>query len=296
MRSGGSVPDYSVSVIESQADWLTVTVHDATKQLELRSLATNLSKEEELARRKGRHFGLNGYRGWAIGRVRYGELNNWGLAQLSGQFAEDHLEEFLELADNVTRLDLAVTVQSTIPDTHLGDNAYATACWHRERHPHSARVKQTRNDDGGCTVEIGSRRSDYHARIYDKQHEREAERDVFGASHYARCWRYELELHDHLAQGLALSHAGASNRPAHAQGVVHDYFRRHGVEPVFTYDGGRVLVPGFSRRSDFDTTLGWFRDQVSGRLEWALTFGDRAEVLASLGLADQVQQLHKRGA
>jgi hypothetical protein len=53
---------------------------------------------------------------------------------------------------------------------------------------------------------------------------------------------------------------------------------------MFSHQGPVEKVVGFRRRSDRDTRLMWIEHSVKPAVRWLLDNGDRAEVLAALGL------------
>jgi DNA relaxase NicK len=281
------MPECTATVIESQLDWLTLAVHSREKTDLLRDHAERWAKREVDSGNRVAPFRLNGYIGWKAGRVRYGERENAGLVQLSGDLAAQHFDTLYPIRDNISRLDVAVTVRADPPQPEHGRESYLAAVAHRDASPRSARPSQHGDGDGGWTTYIGDRTSDYYFRLYDKEAEQRGERNDAGAERYRACWRYELECKGLSTPALALSLAGAADRPALCQGLVHNYACAHGIEPIFPYDGKRVLSPGFRRRSDRDTRMAWLRRSVRPAVEYLLQTGTRDEVIQALGLDGQ---------
>lgn len=279
-----SMSHSSTTVIESQVDWLTCATHTDVKTHQLSKVVGRLVAEEARAKMRPRPFRLNGYEGYAVGRVRAGWRGSAGLVQLSGQMAEDNLAEMADLADSITRIDIAVTAQTAEANPHIGGNHYDEACNHYAQGPGRALPSRTTDAAGGYTVYVGHRTSDFFLRIYNKEAEQRADHDERGAERYHNCWRYELELKGLVAPSVALHCAATSDRPAYVQGYVYGYARAHGLEPVFGYEGDRVLLPGFRRRTDRDSRLRWFAKQVAPAIREALSQGDAEEVLDALGL------------
>jgi DNA relaxase NicK len=276
--------EHSTVVLESQVDWLTCSGYSQTNRHELADLAVELSQPEIAAGNKLQRFELNGYKGFRSGRVRCGSRENATLLQLSGQVAEDNLALAAHFADHITRVDLAVTARTPILDETVGANAYQLASWHYEQHPNSALPWRVQDAATGETVYLGSRESDAFGRLYNKSAESLARGDSVNAEWYRNCWRYEVEYKGSLAASAVLLLNRAGHRAAHTQGTVFEYFSAHGVEPIFGHDDNRVLRPGFSRRSDYDTRLAWFQRSVAPAIAWCLDNGDQAKVLDALGL------------
>lgn len=281
----------STTVLESQLDWLTVAAHTSEHAHSLALLAADLTAAEARARAKTSPFRLMGYEGWRTGRVRFGMRDEWALLQLSGDLAEQRVTEVLPVADSITRVDFAVTARTAEPDPHVGGNAYLMATHHAADHPKAAMVSRTTDNKGGETLYIGHRSSDYFFRLYNKHAEALSRGDDAEADRYLNCWRYELECKGLAAAPLAMAAAGAGDRPSHVQSLVYHYSRDHGIEPVFSVDGDRVLRPGFRRRSDYESRLRWFQRAVRPSIQWALSHGDRQSVIDALGLGEGVNDL-----
>jgi DNA relaxase NicK len=274
----------TATVIESQLDWLTLAVHNHQKTDQLRDHAQRWAEREVKNGERVAPWRLNGYIGWRAGRVRYGERENAGLVQLSGDLAAARFDTLWPLRDNVSRLDVAVTVRADPPQPDHGRQAYLAAVAFREAHPRAARPSQHADADGGWTTYIGDRSSDYFLRVYDKEAEQRGDHDDAGAERYRACWRYELECKGFSAASVGLSLARAADRPAFCQSLLHQYACAHGIEPIFADDGQRVLSPGFRRRSDRDTRLAWLHRSVKPAIEYLLQTGTREEVMQALGL------------
>ena len=281
--------DYQAVVIESQADWLTVSAHGRDRAQGLAWLAHEWASAEKRKDDFVRPWRLMGYVGQMCGRVRWGQRDeDCCLVQLSGDVADKHLEEAVTLADTVTRVDMAVTIRTKSYDFNLGGNAYLHACWYHEANPTSALPWRVVNAAGGETVYIGSRESDYFCRIYDKFQESVQRRDPDDAEHYAQCWRYELECKGRVASPTAMALVAAPSRPAHCQRAVYDYLHEHGVEPGYPVDGQRVLVPGFRRRSDAESRLAHLSRNVRPTIEALRQIGRLDDAIIALGLADDL--------
>lgn len=276
----------STVVLESQLDWLTLEVHTTDAMRHLGHDAARWASNEFLGGSKVRPFRLNGYVGWMAGRVRYGARDGAGLIQLSGDLAERHFASLYPRRDNISRLDLAVTVRTAERDHDLGSRHYAESQAFYREHPRSARACCFQNVDGGWTTYLGDRTSDYYLRVYDKEAECKSEKDPDGARHYANAWRYELECKGVTAPSVAKSIYQATDRAQHVQAFLHEYLTKHGLSPSFEHVGGQALVPGFRRRSDRETRLLWLERSVRPALKWLLETGDRTEVLERLGLID----------
>jgi hypothetical protein len=278
--------DTSTSVLEAQLDYLTITEHSDAAVRNLRLVASELSGYELAEKQRARPFAINGYVGWRVGRVSYGERQTAGLLQLSGQLAEDWAGSLVGESTHVTRVDTAVTVRYSPSNPLLGDSLYQQALGFYSEHPRSALPWRVEDANGGATVYLGSRKSPTFFRAYFKEAEAREEGDSEQYARYQAAWRYELESHDAAADTLCRSALAAPSRAAHCQGVVWEYMRAHGLDSGWDPVSGPVYVGGFRRRSDYQSRLRWFARSVAPAVRWAIDLGDRAEVLNALGLDD----------
>lgn len=271
-------------VVESQPDWLTAAVHSSQKVPTFKRLADDLLDGELRAGARVRPFRLQGYVGYQAGRVRYGERENAALVQLSGDLAAHNLSHVRFLEDSLTRIDLAVTARLSAPDAQVAGRHYNEANGFRLHHPRAARPQLVQDGDGGATCYLGERVSNYMLRVYNKQAERLSDHDSEGAAKYENCWRYELEVKGGPAPMMAKLIDESPNRADACQSYIHGFCVQHGLVPIFQPEGPRDLIPGFSRRSDRQRTLQWFRSSVGPSIQRLIGSGDPQEVYDALGL------------
>jgi DNA relaxase NicK len=274
----------SAVVVEAQADWLTAMFYGDRLADCARQMARGWAKGEVSLGAKATRAWVEGYELEVNGRVRFGEKRDSAIIQVSGQLADDHLEELVDVASRISRVDLAVTVRTREEDPHVAANAYLEAGWFFEKHARAAMPSRHQSATKGDTVYLGHRDSERYFRLYNKHAECEASGDAAGAEHYRNCWRYELELKRSVAPPTALALAGAPDRPAYCQEYLHDYVSGHGIVPLFPATGDRVLVPGFRRRSDLESRRAWLRSHAKPVVRFALERLGREAVLRDLGL------------
>jgi hypothetical protein len=154
-----------------------------------------------------------------------------------------------------------------------------------ERKPTTALPHAHQDPLGGYTLNIGSRESANYLRLYNKEAECIANDDAPGAARYRGCWRYELEVKGGLAKTLAELVDNQPDRPGYVQRYVYQWCQAHGIEPAFGQDGGRVLLPGFRRRSDADTKLRHLAKNVRPTVVWLRDQGMLEKALDALGIS-----------
>jgi len=275
--------DSTYTVIESQADWVTFTSNGHPRDSRLFEWGRSVMRAEEGRGGKRVPWALRGYAGEHCGKASVGERPGSDIVQLSGQAAADHLREGYSRCSSVTRLDLAVTVRSAMPDqVHEWAQWSRFLDWRRENgSPMKGRF--ITDADGGATAYIGSRQSELFLRIYDKEAECRQADDDKGAEHYAGCHRYELEVKGRRAFVQVEKYLDADNPAFMVRCWLTDWLRRHGMDSEPINNRNVALSPGFRRRTDTQTRLRWLENQVQPTIEWLKYHGHEAQVFRALG-------------
>lgn len=283
----------SVTIIESQADWLTGACVTKDRADALRAWATDLAHAEEQDGNKLARFAVQSYQGHRCGRVAVAEAEGGRtLIQLSGDLAAKQLNAVLPLLDHLTRIDLAVTVRTSTPDKTVADNAWTLASWFFDHHPRSAAPWRIQHKTQGDTTYVGSRNSDKFLRIYDKQAECKKKHDAKGLDRYENCWRYEVEIKGKPALLTAQRVHDAPDRTAYVRGAMTNYLKLHGIEPIYTDDSPAVILPGFTRRTDADSRLWSLARNSRPSVEWLIDAGYAQDAIAALGLESRMLPAH----
>jgi len=278
----------SVTIIESQPDWLTCSAHGNDIAANLRLWAKARIVEQHAAGNRIGLFRSEGYEGQHCGAVDWGQRDAAStLVRLSGQLASEHLAEALSLSDAVTRFDIAVTCRFDPPDPHIGRNAYFLAEQYHAEHRRSALPWRVSDADGGETTYVGKRGSTNMLRVYNKEAECIATGDTLGAERYRGCWRFELAVKTPTAEQLAHETDAREDRAAYVQQYVSDWMDAHGIAAPWPREGGRVLIPGFRRRSDADTKLRHIQKNVRPTVDFLRAVGREPEVIRALGLYER---------
>ena len=267
----------TVVVFESQPDWLTAASHGEASSRALLRVAERLHALEAEQGNRVKPFSSQGYLGSQCARVRLGVCARGTMVQLSGDLAALAWDQVYPVAEDVTRVDFAVTarVAPNVDDVALRHEAEYQV-W-KPKGRKKAECEYQRWGKGGSKFVIGVRTSDYYLRVYDKERESQQER-------YAGAWRYELECKAGTATRLALAYADTVDRAAFCHGLVHDYCSDHGLTPVFQPGSDRVLTPGLRRRSDATSRLAWYGGSVAPSLVLMRSWGYGDLALERLGL------------
>ena len=275
------------TVIEAQPDWLTISVHNPAGVERMGALATVLQDAEKAAGNRERKYRMMGYEGTLVGRVAFGTRDiGAGELRLSGDMAALAFDEAIPLADRITRMDIAVTWRGDAPFPQLGMRDLVAAKRFHATHTRSGQPNYRGDADGGFTLYIGDRGSEYFYREYNKEAEERhsAGKDYDGR--YDRCWRFEVEMKASIPWLVMKRMLAAPDRDAFCQGYVHQYMTKHGLVPPFDAAGGQQLVPGFRRKSDAESKLNHLTKNVRPTVEWLRKNGRHSDTLKALGLEE----------
>lgn len=264
-------------------DWLTASAHGRDRSVALEQLAASLQKEQAAQGNRTTRWRLQGYEGTHCGAVEWGRRDeNASIIRLIGDQARSGLADVLSVADQVTRVDLAVTWRASPPDPLLGHNSYAMAEMHHAAHPTAALPWKIEDADGGSTCYVGKRESEYMLRLYNKGAEAVAKQDQEGIERYRACWRYELECKASVAKPIAETVANEESPEEYIRRYLYTYCEQHGIEPAFPAVGGLHLVPGFRRRSDADSRLLHLEKNVRPTVRFLRSAGREADLREAL--------------
>ena len=269
---------YSVGV-----DYITATARDASKRRYLERVGQRLLRDELSAGNEQSPFRLYDLEGLRCGSVEYAQSYHFDMIRLSSRFASDHWTTVVQHADNVSRIDLEVTVRLTPRHDNFAEAVERSLKRFKREHNTRLEIELRRNDVKGKTLYSGSRKSDRFARLYDKGKEtRLPELDG--------CWRLEQQIQNALALRYAQALA-AVDRPADCiYSEVARYYRERGAALITP----GLIVPlelnGTRTSSNVNPSRRreWLRKQVRPYVERERDNGRLNEVLADLGLSDLI--------
>jgi hypothetical protein len=271
-------------VIEAQVDWLTVTGRDSADNSALGTLGTTLVHEEATNGNRVTEWRWMGYLGWHAGRASVGTGPQGSVLRLSGDLADQAFGEATAACDHVSRLDIAATVRLDGQDWRYEARRWAEyQAWLKE-HEGDYAGRYMEDTRGGATAYIGSRTSEVLMRIYNKEGECKKSGDRAELERYQNCHRYELELKNGRACSTAATLSSVENREAAILGWLSGFLSTRGVATLDLTPEKIDLVPGFRRRSDTDSKLGWLASQVAPTMRWLVDHGQTEHVIKALGL------------
>lgn len=263
-------------ILEIGIDWITATATHKTSARKLYLEGTRLLEDEARSGNDRHHWSMQGYQGFKCGSVQVGTRHDGGIVRLSGGYANDHWTTVFKKADNVSRLDVQVTIKPDNGASRFIQQTYKRACRYSSSLTRGPEVKSFRSLRSGNTVYLGSRKSEVFGRCYDKW--RESKLD-----HYAECVRLEVEMKERLALRAA---AGLydSRRPATDMlGIVYYFFQKR-AGATWTAVNMPTFIKGRRSATDRERQLEWVRTACAPTIKRLIADGYRDEVLECLGL------------
>lgn len=265
-------------------DWLTLTVKQPKTRGEVFQRFNKLRGVLRGVDRREKRFAWHGYVGLQVAGLRWGTRPDTDILIMSGAAASSYWKLFARLADNVTRLDMAVTATVFPPIPRL------TSTYYENLNHGTRKWAEIRSEEGGNTLYVGKRISDQFGRIYDKGLQADLSA-ITGA-----IWRYEIEYKGDrantiLTRLLTEVCPGAGITPL-VVSHTYNWFDARNIPPVFAKNGNGVIESHVKvADEDDERTLTWFRTQVSPALK-RLIGHRRTDVLEALGLEEADQMLY----
>ena len=268
--------------LSSSVDWLTCTAKSPEARIRLYELCAEFRRD--LAQNgKITPWRFRGYQGLQCESVRWGTRSDSDIAVLSGYDAEIAWRRLLPVAENVSRVDLAVTIRTR---NEVGDLVQVYYDWVKQNLGawEARKLTKIENSQGGQTLYVGSRASDQFGRIYDKGAQDKKLKVPPGY-----LWRYEVEFKDDrapkIADGLKKLTVPGEDISKTIQESVYLWFDSRGVPPLF--DRTKVLPLGSTvsaRVSTDEKALAWLHAQVAPTVTRLMDKGKVDQTLQALGV------------
>ena len=280
--------DVEIVSATGTVDWLTITVKNRDKRnlamQEVQRLAGDLEGQGNVRRK----WGMKGYVGYNIAGLRWGIRDDSDICMLSGPVAALNWEPALALAENVTRLDLAVTLTLSKPKLDVARAAYSLIITDPDKcHCKKRKFTFIENNAGGQTLYIGSRASDQFGRLYDKG----CESQELVCAPPGVIWRYEIEFKSYRAKNIAAQLAEThrkeeSDISSDIGHFVNLWFLGRNVTPIWVAapDDMDWTCEIDAAITDDDASLRWLSIQVRPTVERLLDRKRADEVFEALGI------------
>lgn len=214
-----SVPEVSAGI-----DWVTVTARAPAKVAALLSLGKDLIRQEVGSGGRTRPWHFQGYSGEQAGSVQTGYSGVGTCVRASGATARECAQELIECSDNVSRLDVQITVRSSNCGPGYASDMYQRLLGSSRRRGRSIAKTLITSTYTGDTLYLGRRISDSYGRIYNKS----AEDKV---AEVPPRWRFEVEYKRKYALGQALAYAQAPEKDVWCTSRVYHWFHDRFASP-----------------------------------------------------------------
>lgn len=246
-------------------------------------MGQRLLRDEVAAGNEESPFRLYDIEGLRCGSVEYGTSYHFDMLRLSSAYAADNWTSVVQQADNVSRLDLEVTVRFTPAHPNLAELVERSLRRFKRQHNTRLEIELRRNDVKGKTLYSGSRKSDRFARLYDKGKETRLP-ELEG------CWRLEQQIQNALALRYAQSLVSLDDPQTAIYSEVARYYRERGASLISPGLMGPLELNGIRTSSNVSrkTRREWLRSQVRPHVERERSAGRLIEVLEDLGLGDLI--------
>lgn len=273
----------------ASVDWITVTAKSQQARDKLLQLAKKeLDRAITGSKRLVMPFSFMGYKGWSMQHIQFGEREDSCLVMLSGSPAGQLWRDFALTAENISRLDLAVTFTLEKPDSLLLINYWDNI---EQSRANGKRPKTLYtiifNSKGGQTLYVGSRESSLFGRIYDKGiQDRELQVQE------GKIWRWEVEIKKPKALVVAREMVllGAEWTATMIGGYVWDFFNERWCKPRFPKTENILVAEYHAEATSEDAKLKWLTTQVKPTVHRLINAGLQDEVLSALSLDGVVNQ------
>jgi hypothetical protein len=198
-------------------DWLTCTAQTPSRVSALLAFGKDLVQQEVGGGGVAKPWHWQGFSGWTAGGAGYGFNGHHSLVRCSGPTARESAADAIGYADNVSRLDLQVTVRVDGSGCDLAQQLYASFPGSRGVRGRPITRSLIQTSDGGDTLCLGRRVSDSYGRIYNKSAEEKEACDV-------PRWRYEVEFKRKVALAQAQAYWEAPDKESWCTSRVYHWF------------------------------------------------------------------------
>ena len=263
-------------LVECGIDYLTLTSTTAEEAHSLTTKAYGLSLEIAREGNMEKPWSMMGYKGFKVGGLQWGEREDGVIVRLSGSAAFWNWWDFYQECQHATRVDIQVTVRVAQPTNRvvLHHLKQCRKFWGTRKD--GPRLTHIHDNDGGATLYIGCRQSEYFFRCYAKDVESKL-------AHYKDCVRYEGEFKDGAARRLLdqLSSEHTGNL-AMAEGLV-AMLRVRGCWPLLAIDGWEVATSP-KNSTDVSRKLEWVAQSVRPSVRFLISHVSIDSVIDCLGI------------
>lgn len=268
-------------------DYVTATVHEDRSYNSLHSYASQLFRVEREKGNDAKPWSGSGFKGWKCGSVQISTRDKECMVRIESDVAALCWRRIVELADNISRFDVQVTLKVESGVTQRLDQHLAEASAHSAKHGYKPVVRWIREVKGGYTLYLGARESLSFGRAYDKWHKTQLD-------YYTGCVRYEVQYQRKLAHLVARSCAQVDSPIPRFAFLVSRFFQDRAIALELPENDPATYCCS-RRRSDADRKLEWLRSAVRPSVLSLIALGRGEDAFRALGLitddGDDLDQL-----
>lgn len=267
----------SAHVTDAGCDWITCTGTadlDTGQLLDLAELIQDHQHDRGFVPAPWRWNGYLGYHGEGY---QWGRRPDGTILRLSGEVAQIWWGLAFRRCNNVTRLDLQVTVEGVEPGIDVALIARTQVDERSRMVGRPFRWSHVQTNAHGSTLYLGSRASERFYRLYDKGAEEIGQ-------HLSGQWRYECEFKQSTAVAACQVMSAMADPPLGMLNAVHEEFSVRGVKPLFERDSEPPeITPQIPLASD-ERTIAWLESHVRGPINKLRLHDREATVYRALNL------------
>ena len=258
-------------------DYITCTARQPSSMAALLSLGQELVYQEEECGGVRKAWYFQGFAGQQAGQVAAGFKSNGVCIRASGAAARESAAELIECADNVSRLDLQLTVRTSNCTFQYAKDQYRSLYKRPRRKGGQLEYSLITSTYTGDTLYFGRRVSDQFGRLYNKSAEEKIDETP-------PRWRFEVEYKRAYAKAAASKYAASNKSPGWVAGTVARWFSDRGTRPpVSDMDVG--AISSSSRGSAQEAArVEWIRRCVRPAVKQLAEKYGWPDVLALLGV------------
>ncbi len=271
-------------VLESRVDWLTCTCKPGYKASVLASSAERWTAQRVAEGFRLRDFRWSGYTGSSVDGITFGSREDGSILRLSGETTDAHVQSALVLADNVSRIDVQVTLLAESSAPNFAEQSHGQASQDPRVVSGMTRTSIIRSTPKGTTFYLGSRTSDRYFRVYDKT----AESD---GAYPPGTWRYEVEYKGDRAWMVSQRVRKPGNIAEAIRDIVESAFANYGISLPCLALQRSWRDAGIRSATNDEKRLAWLEKTIAPAISKLREGVPLETILIALGLFDSVDTM-----
>lgn len=263
-------------LVDCGLDYITSTASTDAAKIRLTTYAHERLREEQKSGNEWKAAFFSGYTGFMCGSCVFGKRDDSVCLRISGKDADDAGRWIHMLCENVSRVDVQLTVLQPLDPMDVILEHENQAYRRIKKWKKKPEISLRRKNDGAHTLYFGKRCSNNFGRVYDKGRES-------GLPSMANTIRYERQINGKLAFSVFKAIHSGTDRNSRIKSEVLQYFRKKGLEISLPPVDIKQIVLA-RPECDADRKLRWLGSQVRPTVKFLLDYYEPAEIMETLGL------------